>query len=264
VTEGRIVACSYHTLHLFDADLEARRDLSHGLMVGLHEIALTGDVLWVASTAIDMALAYDLRSGDLVDSFAPREMPAFRSRWDLSPLEIDLRADNRARWLAYDAKTDPSHLHLNAIAISDGSVLALFNRFGAIVDLTSSRVLVEDPVLTGAHNLVVLDDGTLVSADTRGAGIRFYNAENGNLQHVVDLQSFGWVRRLRRSIRENSDQRLARPLFTRGLAFDGDVAAVGISPASVLLVDWREPELLDVYQHSSDVRHAIHGLAIAG
>jgi len=74
--------------------------------------------------------------------------------------------------------------------------------------------------------------------------------------------AFPWTRRMRRAARQ-SDSRVARVLFVRGMAFAGHRLYLGVSPASILCVDWHTSELLDVYEHSDDVTHAIHGLAIA-
>ena len=257
-----MIALGYHTIHEFDRGLERRRDTTHGLMVGLHEAALTKEGrLWVAATAIDRALEYDMRTGSLTRQFSPRDDTALQSAFDLEPLDIDTSSDNRALWLEHGSKADPSHLHLNAVAVAGNRVLALFNRFGAIVDLTEQRVLVRDDALERGHNLVVLPDGTLVSNDTHGRTIRFYDAAKGELVQIVDLMAFPWVRGLRRAARQTEHQ-VAKPLFVRGMAFFGRHIYVGVSPASILCIDWRTSALEDVYEHSDDIRTAIHGLAI--
>ena len=264
VTGDRVYAMGAHTIHEFDRDLNPIENHSHGLMVGLHEAAMAGgDRIWVASTRINLALEYDLTSRDKTRFFLPRDIPAFIQELDLTPLKVDTEADNRGQWRHHDLKADASHLHLNAVAASGERVLALFNRFGAIVDLTEERVIARDPALERGHNIEVLDDGTLVSVDTHGRTVRFYDGDNGTLVHVVDLMTFPWVRALRRSAKQTQHAGLAKALFTRGLAFDGEHFLVGTSPASLLLVNWRTSTLEDAYQHSEDLRVAIHGLAVA-
>jgi len=265
IATGReVIAADYHTIRRFDRSLAPTTDLSHDLMVGLHELALSRDgVLWISATGIDMALGFDIDSGLLVESLAPREMPEFQAELDLVPLGIDPTIDNRDRWLSHDTKLDTSHIHLNALALSGKRVLALLSRFGAIVDLTERRIIARDPALERGHNLEILPDGTLASVDTHGRTVRFYDPDDGALVHVVDLMAFPWMRSLRRSVKQSPHADLAKPLFTRGLAFDGDHFIAGTSPASIVLVNWRTSTLEDTHQHSQDVREAIHGLAIA-
>jgi hypothetical protein len=265
VTDDRVYAMGAHTIHELDRSLNHVRDHDHGLMVGLHETCLSDEPgrLWLASTQINLALEFDLRTGDKARLFLPRQMPAFQKALGLVPLGVDPEADNRGAWRYHDLKADPSHLHLNAVALAGDRVLALFNRFGVIADLTEGRVLVKDPALERGHNLVVLDDGTLVSVDTHGRTVRFYDPADGSLVHVVDLMAFPWMKELRRSVKQGPAAALAKPLFTRGLAVVGAELLVGTSPASILRVDWRTSTIVDTHQYSDDVRVAIHGLTVA-
>jgi len=263
VEEDRVIALGYDTVHEFDRSLDQRRDISHGLMVGLHETTLVApDQLWVTATSIDRALQYDLRTGALTSEFSPRDQPDLQAAFDLEPLAIDTSDGNWVRRAIGSNREDPSHLHMNAVAVTGDRVLALFNRSGAIVDLTEQRVIIRDEALKGGHNLVVLADGTLVSSDTHGRTVRFFDGHTGELVHIVDLMSFPWARQKRRAARQ-SDSRVARVLFVRGLAFADRHVYVGVSPASILRIDWHASTLDDVYEHSDDVAHAIHGLAIA-
>jgi hypothetical protein len=60
-----------------------------------------------------------------------------------------------------------------------------------------------------------------------------------------------------------SKQSPSRPLFARGLALFEDWIWVGISPATVLCIDWRSGELIDMFSYSMDVDVCIHGLAVS-
>jgi len=264
VTQDRVYAMGARTVYELTRDLEPIEDHSHDLMLGLHEAALSDtDRIWTTSTRINLAIEYDVGTREMVRLFDPRNMPAFQEALGLSPLDIDLESDQRTRWRGYDFKADKSHLHLNAVAVDGDRVLALFNRFGVIADLTNEKVLARDPALERGHNIEVLPDGTLVSVDTHGRTVRFYDPDTGELIRMIDLMAFPWVKALRQSARQGEDREVAKALFTRGLAFSGDHFLVGLSPASLLLVDWRNHTLEDVYEHSTDVRVAIHGLTIA-
>ena len=286
VVDGQILATNYHTLMVFDGDvlgagpdsqksLSHKRDISHGLMAGLHEIDVVGNVVWVTSTALDAALKYDLDSGALVDAFWPREMPAFQANLDLGPRAVDPAADYRSRLLAGEHLKDPHHLHLNAVVEQDGQVYALLNRFGAIVNLSAGTVVAKDPRLKGGHNLMFIDADTVVANDTRGRTVRFYDIGSGDLVRTIDLLEFRPVQNLnrwatatnlvRRALNKSGLQRvasIARPLFVRGLHRRGDSLFVGLSPASVLEISLESGELVDWFRYALDVEVCVHGLYV--
>ena len=50
LVDDGVLAATYHTLKVFDADLVQRRDISHDLMAGLHELHMLDDgTIWAAS-----------------------------------------------------------------------------------------------------------------------------------------------------------------------------------------------------------------------
>ena len=59
--------------------------------------------------------------------------------------------------------------------------------------------------------------------------------------------------------------RVAQPdtaALARGLAVVGDHVFVGVSPASILCIDWPRGLLVDVFQYSDQVTAAVHGLVV--
>lgn len=273
--DGRMVASTYHTLELYDASLNQMGALRDGLMVGLHEIALTDrGTVWVTSTAIDAAVEYDLETGERVRAYWPREMERFQDLLGLDPFDIDKEADNRLRFLDPSATDSESHLHLNAVEVYDGSLYALFNAYGVVVNLTTEEIVLRHERLQGGHNLVIGDDGVAIVNDSFGKAVRFYDLNAGALRRTIDLTDYKWVRDLIRweipaywwkealgkiGVIESS---VAKPLFVRGLVRRGDTLFIGISPASILEIDVTTGALVDAYQYSSDVHVCIHGLAL--
>ena len=271
----RIFATSYHTLEVYDDRLQKIETLSDGLMVGLHEIALTKqETVLVTSTAIDGVIEYDLESHTRRRSFWPREMSALQQRLSLKSLSLDKEADNRLAFLAPSKTDSESHLHLNAVEIHDGTVYALSNAHGAILDLSRGQVVVEHERLRGGHNLIVLDEGTAVVNDTYGGAVCFYDLDEKTLTRTIDLKAFRWVRELIRwkipaywgkelarkvGLLEHS---VAKPLFVRGLVRRDSHLFVGVSPAAILRLNWRTGELVDAYQYSADVHVCVHGLDV--
>ena len=119
---------------------EVRR-ITNPLFANLHELAWDGNQIWAASTAIDAAIKVE-STGAAVAMWWPREDPLTKSRFGLAPLAIDKRADNRLRFLGV-SDLAPGHVHLNAIALNGPRPLVLLNRYGAVVALDPTEVLIE-------------------------------------------------------------------------------------------------------------------------
>lgn len=274
---GQILAATYHTLEVYDEHLQQQGEINGRLMAGLHEIGLTErNSVWVSSTAIDAAVEYDLETGEPCQALWPREMPALQEALGLEPLPIDKSADNRLRFLESDAADTGTHLHLNTVEEHDGSVYALCNAYGALVDLTAGRVVIRDDGLQGGHNLKITDEGVAIVNDTFGQAVQFFSLETGERLRRIDLTQYRWVRELIRWQIPNywgrelatraglMEDVVARPLFVRGLAQYESTLLVGISPASILQIDISTGALVDAYQYATDVHVCIHGLDVMG
>lgn len=272
---GQILAATYHTIERFDSQLEPVGAINGRLMAGLHEIDVTDQgTVWVSSTAIDAAVEYDLRTEQQCQALWPREMPSLQEALGLSPLSIDKSADNRLRFLNTSDTETSSHLHLNAVAEHEGVVYALCNDHAAVVDLTNQRVVLRHEGLRGAHNLKIDAGGTALVNDTYGRAVQFFDLETGDRRRTIDLTEYQWVRDLirwhfpaywsrRLAVRMGSmDGVVARPLFVRGLASYGPYLFVGVSPASILQIDYSSGSLVDAYRYSDDMRVCIHGLEV--
>lgn len=271
----QLIAASYHTLRLYDEELRSLGSLSDGLMVGLHEITTTADdTVWVTSTAIDAVIEYDLHEQTRRRSYWPREMETLQEQLGLVPLSIDKDADNRLNFLAPGKTDSDSHLHLNAVEEHAGTVYALSNAYGAILNLSEGRVALAHEGLEGAHNLLILDDGLAIVNDTFGGAVRFYDLTNQTLQRTIDLTDYRWVRELIRwkippyLAKEGArkmglrDHSVAKPLFVRGLVRSGPHLFVGVSPAAILQIDWQAGDLVDAYQYDENVHVCVHGLEV--
>lgn len=270
VTGTRILVASYDGIAVLDRGLARLRAVSNGLMVDVHEVAMDpSGTLWVASTAVDGVLEVDLESGRILRQYWPREMATFQAELAVEPGSLDRSADQRKALLSQGHARQRSHLHLNAVALWRGEVLALLNRFGAVVNLDRGQVLFRDDAIRGGHNLVVARDTLYVSA-TRDHAVREYDLPSGRLRRVVRLTDYGWVRSLiagglaTRS-RQVLDRLRGRPVvaspgFVRGLDVLGDRLFVGLSPASVICIELETATLVDAYRYAGDVRVCVHGL----
>ncbi len=276
VTDDEVVAADYHTIRIYDHELNLKRTMSDGLMVGLHETHLAERKLWVTSTTLDAVLSYDLETGERNEAYFPREVERLQRELATAPMAIDKSADCRARYLSPEHCNSPEHLHINAVTLdADGHTLALANRRGVIVDLTRNQLVVEDKALRGGHNLVEVQPGVFAANDSIGRTVRFYDMLKGRLLDAIDLTRFSEVRRILRRYYPSWSRRLlhrlglgpdpmkiARPLFVRGLDVLDDELFVGVSPATVLRIDWRKKKLTGVVQIAHDPHVCIHGLRV--
>jgi len=271
-----VIVCSYHTLRVFDRELNPLRDLTHPLMVSLHEVWTDGGPdIWASSTAIDAALCFDLQDGRLLDARWPRESSYFQERLGITPLAIDKEADNRGLFMGSAHTRHEHHLHLNAVAVWRGQLLALFSKFGLVVNLDEPAILISDRRLKGAHNLIVDPRGFAWVSDTLGRGVLHFDLRSGEPPRKLGFGEAPEVRALVRGHdRVYALKRILarfrlhphappRPAFARGLARHGGSLFVGISPATILQLDETTGALIDLYTDSHDVAACIHGLEVA-
>ena len=273
VTPESVLAAAYDGIKIFDHDLNQQREVSNGLLAGLHEVLMTAPGrLWVTATALDAALEIELENGSAARAYWPREVPAFQEAFGVRPATIDKTDDQRAAFLGRYSAQYPGHLHLNAVARWRGATLALLNRFGAVVDLDQHAVVVHDDALRGAHNLVVCGD-TVVICATHDRSVRIYDLSSGRLERVYSLSDYEVIaaaspaprpgRRLAHRQARAAPPVLATPLFVRGLDVLPGLLFVGYSPASIACIDVGTGELIDHYRYSDDIRVCVHGLRVS-
>ncbi len=178
LVDDKVIVAGYCELQVYDLSLNPLYNITNNFMSGLHEVFHeSGQRLWVTSTTLNAALLIDVQTGELLDQVWVQEIPEFQERWNLIVRAIDKSEDNRIQFLAKNIDKDPSHLHFNAFSIWRGEKYGLFNRFGAVVNLTKNTVVIEDPKIKGAHNLIILDEGTIIVYDTSNQGVNIYNMD---------------------------------------------------------------------------------------
>lgn len=275
VMGDEVIAADYHTLNIFDRELNLQRRLSHGLMAGLHEIDIAGGSVWVTSTTLDAALKYSLADGELLEQFWPREVPEFQQALDVMPLAIDKSIDNRDTFLESASFRGPSHLHLNAVCEFRGEVYALFHSKCVVANLSRNTIVISDPKLKHAHNLIIEEPGVATINDTHRTVVREYDLASGEQIRAIDIKKMPGIKALvfrsaKRALKEmgisffsTRRKATARPLYLRGLAVNENYIFAGFSPATIARIDRKTGELVDYYFHSDDARVCIHGLTAA-
>jgi hypothetical protein len=262
VRGGEVVVGTYHTLMVYDLDLDLKRRIRNNLFANIHEICSAGENTWVASTALDCALLVD-PAGRTLKTWWPREEPLLRERFGLEPMTIDKTADNRLSRLHDELSLKPSHTHLNAVCRDGERTFVLLNRLGVLVQIEPElRLVLEDKLLRGSHSPVIAGDGRrVIVCSSFFQELLFYDLESGALVKRLHLLDFPDVAQLRE---ESPDQPFNKAIFVRGLEIlDEGRLLVGISPASILEVDTVRDRLLGIFCYSRDVGDAVHGLAMS-
>lgn len=262
-----LFVASYHTLLGFDYDLNPTRRITNNNFAGLHEITLDGDGIWVSSTALGCVLKVDLQ-GRVKQQWWAHEDPVVQRQFAPAPLRVDKSQDNRLSYLA-----DFSRVHLNNVVVHEGRVYVCFNHHGAVLRLFPTEVVAHDPALKGCHNGVVTHDEKMLINDSHHHRIVVCDLKTGRVSKRIDLIEFPevaalatasrikdvapWVRLRNFIIRK----RMTRPLFTRGMCLlDRSRVLVGVSPASVLEIDYEKSRLLDHFTLSQSANECVHGL----
>lgn len=289
--DGQIIVASYHSLHIYDYNLNFQRKISHPLFVNLHEIKSTEDgCIWAAATGIDAALKLNIDAQQpLIESYWPREHTLLQKSLSLEPLSIDKESDNRGKFLSRQHAENESHTHLNDLVIINGDPFALLNKYGAVVNLVTGEIVINEPVgLRGAHNIVVdKDKHQLFINNTLQRAVHIYDLDTFSLIKVIALKDsppildlvkdefmpasslWTFLSKANRSIFRKLFDRIglsknipAMPLFVRGMALLDEYVFIGISPASIIQFNWQTGQLVDIYQYSEDVKATIHGIQI--
>jgi hypothetical protein len=267
VSRDEVIAATYHSLHVFNHDLKPLGEITHPLFSNLHELAWQGDSIWVTSTGIDAAFRIN-RAGQVLESWWPREDPETARHFNLHPLEIDKSQDNRLRFLGRDgSESSPSHVHLNAVAVWNDRPRMLLNRFGSVIELNPTKLVVQENGMRGCHNVVVTRCNHMLVNDSHHMAVRAFDS-GGSPVRRIDLSQFEPVRQLlwRNGFTRIKDwlrshgrptrlfQKLipkapsVKPIYVRGLCeTPRGTVLVGISPASILEIDWKTGRLLKFF-----------------
>lgn len=259
---------SYHSLHGFDYNLNPTRTLTHPNFAGLHEVKVVEDGIWTSSTALGQVQKIDFTGKTLAEWWAHND-PVVQKEFQPEPFVVDKTVDNRLAYL-----DDFSKVHLNNVEVHHDRVYVCFNHHGAVLRLFPTEIVSRDPALKGCHNGLATDDGEFLINDSHNHTVVVLDLATGQVKRRINLIDFPavaklaaaselknvapWVR-LRNFVMR---KRMTRPLFTRGMwRLDDRRVLIGISPASVLEVDYKDGKLLDRFTLSTSANECVHGLA---
>jgi hypothetical protein len=251
---------TYHSILVFDLDMNLKRKISNNLFVNIHEMCMDGENIWVSATAIDCALL-TTPNGKTVKSWWPREEELLQQKYGLQPMEIDKTIDNRLLHIHAELSSKPYHTHLNSVVKFGEKVYVLLNKLGIVVQVEPEvKVVLEDPAIRGAHSpKISAGADQLILCSSLRKCIVVYSLEKNKPIKQVNVLDFPEIKELANA---HPDQPFNQSIFVRGLEIINDQRIlVGISPAAILEIDIQQDRLLDFFQYSTEVGDAVHGLA---
>jgi hypothetical protein len=265
-----LFVANYHTLLGFDYDLNPTRTITNNNFAGLHELKLVEDGVWASSTALGCVQKVDF-SGKTKESWWAHDDPLVQKEFAPGPLVLDKSKDNRTSYLENFSK-----VHLNNVEVHRGRVYVCFNHHGAVLRLFPTEIVSHDPAVKGCHNGLATEDNKFIINHSHNHTVVILDLASGHVQKRVNLIEFPEVRKLAAAseLKDVSPwvrlrnfvirKRMTRPLFTRGLCrLDDSRLLVGVSPASVLEIDYKKSRLLSLMQLSESANECVHGLEAA-
>jgi hypothetical protein len=239
----RILIAANAQLLVLDQDFALLESHANPYLRHCHEIAVSGDHVYLTATGFDSILTFDLRTRRFV------------AGWHLSatPDALQMRPFDPAS----GAGPPATHVfHLNSVTASKAGIFFSGLHTPGLLHLDGRTLSLAAPLPEGTHNAQPRGDGILYN-DT--AHDRVVHRRHGRTTQMA-VPDFD-VREIINLERFSSD--VARPKFARGLCVLGDtLVAGGSSPSTIALYDLDSGTRVLQRNLSMDVRNAVHGLAV--
>jgi hypothetical protein len=229
-------------LFAYSADFQRIGSWRNPYLKHCEEIAVHERTLFLASTACDSILAFDLDRHEF--------------HWALQVKEQDFQFQGSI----FDPRSDGGPLLLNKLQVNsvycDGNGMYISGlRTGGMLHFNGKTVLMSAELPPGSHNARPFRDGVLFN-DSAAHVLRYSGRNSDAEDRAIAAPVFAPDRLTA------TDNDVAAPGSTRGLCVLSDsVVAGGSSPATVSLYDLAANRRLLQVNLSMDPRNEIHGLA---
>ena len=241
----RIYIAASDRLFAYRPDFTPEDSWHNPYLKNCHELEVYQGTLFLASTAFDCILAFDLEDRRFDRGFHIEtgnfrfKATAFDPVGGEGPLELD-------------------KLHINSIACNrHGLYLGGLNT-GGMLHFNGTTVTMAAELPGGSHNARPYRDGVLFNDNDAGR-LRYCGRGDGAEDRAMAPPRYD-SRRLIAA--EAEDDRIARQGFLRGLcALSESVVAGGSSPATITIHDLAANERIGSVNLSRDLRATVHGLA---
>ena len=211
-----------------------------------HEIAVHERRLYLASTAFDAVLGFDL---DVQEFCWALHVAAHQFQFKGNVF------DPRSA----DGPLPLNKLHLNNVHCTPGGLYVTGLKTGGMLLYNGARVQMAVELPPGTHNAQPFRDGVLFN-DTEADALRYTGRGEGREDRALKVPRYASEQLTHTNLDES---KVARQGFARGLCVISDtVVAGGSSPSTVCVYDLAANTRLLSVNLTMDVRNAIHGLAV--
>ena len=241
--EGHVYIAASDELLVFDQSFNPVASYRNPYLKNCHEICLFGHHLFMASTGCDSILGLNLDAK--VFDFA------FKVGFDgmvFSSRRFDPMTD--------DGPLLVNKLHINNVFCDKGGMFISGHRTGALLKFGGKSIGIATTLPEDANNARPFNDGVLFIDNGAGA-VRFESPDAGFALPVARPIAVAVAGV------ETHDDAVARQGFGRGLCVIGEnQIAAGSSPATIAVYDLAKQQATAACNLSSDIRTAVHGLAV--
>ena len=262
--DDKVYLAASDEVFVYDRDLRRAGSFRNRYLKHCHEINVSGDRLYLASTGYDSVLEYDLTAQTFSRAWMLRYGPSAKL---VKRLGQAIERRPRPRYRQYDPTGNDGPgpadtTHINNVWPHEGAVYACGTRLGTIWKIplsegSSARASAFATVPYGTHNARPFRDGVLFNHTASDHIV--YADRSGVTRASFALPDYP------REELEHADLPgdLARPTFGRGLTVLDDAIVIGgSSPATVTAFDLETTDRLASVTITMDVRNAVHGLEV--
>ncbi len=211
-----------------------------------HEIAVHERRLYLASTAFDTVLGFDLDAREFCWALHV-EAHRFQFKGKL----FDPRTA--------DGPLALNKLHLNNVHCTGGGLYVTGLKSGGMLLFNGRQIQMAVELPAGTHNAQPFRDGVLFN-DTESDALRYAGRGEGLEDRAFKVPHYPEEQLLNTTFDQSN---IARQGFARGLCVISDsVVAGGSSPSTLSVYDLAANTRLLSVNLTMDVRNAIHGLAV--
>lgn len=265
----QIVVADYHTVHVYDSNLNELNKLSKNVFSNIHEITSDEQKIYVTSTKIDTLVEVSLK-GKLINFWCGRDDMLVQQKTNTTPLNIHPEKDYRLESLGVPlVEKDSKHLHLNSVLVNkNGELFVTMNSLGAIIKLNPTKIVYYNPELKGLHNIIEMPNKDKVVCDTQNRRLIVFD-ENFSIKNKIEINRFDNIKKylfISKTIRNlypvfKFKTMHSMPFFLRGLTpVSNNKVLVGLSPLGVLEIDINKNELVDYHFFELNPIYLVHGL----
>lgn len=209
------------------------------------ETCIHGHHLFIASTAFDSIVAFNLRKNAFDN--------AFMVKTDGQNLAMG-RFDPNSE----DGPLPMNKLHIDNVYCAKGGMYLSGLRTRGLLLYNGKHIGISAALPSGMQNARPFRDGILLN-DTESNSVR-YATPAGEDDCAFGVPLYPEEELLNA---DTEDPRIARQGFGRGLCTVGEsMVAAGSSPATIALYDLDQKKMLSTVNISMDVRNTIHGLEV--